>query len=261
MTRRLRLPLVLAAVLLAVEVPGAAGRPPPASTWRVSLGAPAQFDLALAAVRFPGRAGLPTRARLRQAPGLLYVAAAVVRRPRAGGPRLLVLSVNERPRGSLAADPAAVGLRISAPRRLGAPAVSQVVDALGRPSGPAAAVCGLGARHAAGDLRALLGAGRPLPGFGAAAAVAQAYDLVCGLPSDPAFAREVRGCAAGLLAGCCPPNALCVAPPSPPPPAPVAPPPPMPPCPPCPRPPCGPQVACPLGTLRVLVCPPPALAC
>ena len=243
---------LLLAVGLTVGAPGAAGRTQPTRTWRLSLVAPVQLDFALAELSFPGRPGLPTRVRLAQPPGLLYVAAAAVRHPPRGGVRLLVLSVNERPRGSLAPDPASVDLRVTGPRRLGPPSIGQFVNAFyTRPAPPS--LCGLGAHHGAGDLRVLLGAGRPLAGFGAAAAVAQAYDVTCRLPSDPAFARAVQGCANTLAAGCCPPNAMCAVP------APA----PAPACPPCPRPPCGGAVLCPLGgprSERVLVCPLPAAA-
>lgn len=257
--RRLSVALLLA-VGLAVAVPGAAGRAQPTRTWRLSFVAPAQFDVTLAALRFPGRGAGPARVGLLpRAAGLYYVAAAVVRRPRHGGVRLLVLSVNRRPRGSLAPDATSIGVRVTAARSLGSPGLRELVDAFAHPAGAAAGVCGLGARHGAGDLRGVLGAGLPLAGFTAAAAVAAAYAVACGLPVDPAFARAVRGCANTLVAGCCPPNALCAVPA--PTPTPVPSPPPA--CPPCPRPPCAGAVLCPLGPLpaqRVLVCPPPAAA-
>jgi hypothetical protein len=261
-----------ALVLAVLAVPGAAA-PAATRTSSVALTAPAQFNLTLAAVGFDTGAGRPLRLRLRQGPGLYFVAAALVRRPVAGGPRALVLAINRRPRGSLAPDRRSIGLRVTAARALGAAVLRQAANPLPRPvggGGAPPAICGpAGPRRAlaAGDLRALLGAGLPLPGFGAAASVAQAFDLVCGLPSDPAFARAVSGCGSSLVAGCCPPNALCAVPVTPPP-APSPTPAPMPPpvCPPpCPRPPpCGPLVACPLGAARALAaiaCPLPALAC
>ncbi len=266
--RRLSVPLIVA-VALTLAIPGAAARTsgPVTRAWPVSVAAPAQFDFALAELSFRGAAG---RVTLSGAPGLYYVAAAVVRRPRSGGARALVLVVNERPRGSLAPDRSSIALRVSTALRFGAPRVHQRNNIFTTPVGAGARpLCGLGSRHGAGDLRGAVGAGRRLAGLTAAAAIAQAYAVACGLPANPAFAAAVRGpCAAGLVAGCCPPNALCATP------TPVAPPPaptptPMPPAcpPPCPPPCVVGYVRCPLGAVRAqraLGCPPPvkiALAC
>ncbi len=170
----LRLPVSVAAaaavVLAVLAVPGAAA-PAPTRTSAVVVRAPAQFNLTLAAVGFRAGAGRPLRLRLRAAPGLYFVAAALVRRPGAGGPRALVLAVNRRPRGSLAADRLSIGLAVTAARRLGAAVVRQVADPLRRPvggGGASAAVCGpAGQRRtlAAGDLRALLGDRPGAPGL------------------------------------------------------------------------------------------------
>jgi hypothetical protein len=252
---------VLVILAAALAIPAAAESSGPSRTTSVSLTAPAQFDLTLAEVRFPaGRAGRPSRLSLSDAPGLYYVAGALVRRPPTGGPRALVLVVNERPRGSLAPDRLRIGLRVRAAQNLGRPSLRRLVNPLTRPAGAAGAVfCGLTAHRralATDALQGVLAAGRALPGFGAAAAVAEAYDLACGLPSDPAFARAVSGgCGGSLVAGCCPPNALCAVPPAPAPPTPPTPPPPPPACPPCPRPPCQAGTACPLSPPARLVCP------
>lgn len=236
---------------------------------RVNVTAPAQFDLTLAELRFPGRPGPPGHLALGQAPGLYYVAGALVRRPSRSGPRALVLVVNERPRGSLAPDLLRLGLRVTADRALGSPSLRQRVNPFPRPAGSGLdpRLCGLGARHGAADLRAVLSGGRPLPGYGVAAAVAQAYDVACGLPYDSAFARAVTGCGTSLVAGCCPPNAVCALPAPTPTPTPTPTPVPVPVCPPCPRPPCPTPAACPLlgvGAVTPRVCPlagAPALAC
>jgi hypothetical protein len=268
--------LSAAIVALALAIPAAAASSPTSRTTSLSLTAPAQFDLTLAEVRFPtALTGRPSRLSVNGSPGLYYVAGALVRRPPTGGPRALVLVVNERPRGSLAPDRLRIGLRVGAAQRLGRPSLRQVVNPLTRPGAVAgAAFCGLtahGQALTAGTLQGVLAAGRSLPGLGAAAAAAQAYDVACGLPSDPAFARAVSGaCGVSLVAGCCPPNALCAVP-TPPAPPPTPAPPPMPPpvCPPCPRPPCRVGTTCPLSAssglvvLRI-VCPlaaGPALAC
>ena len=126
----------------------------------------------------------------------------------------------------------------------------------------------------ASDLRAVLSAGRTLAGFSTAAALAEAYDVACGLPFDPAFGRAVSGCStASFAAGCCPPNAMCAVPAPGPAPTPTPTPPPAPiPVPPgcgCPSPPpCAAGYACPLaatrGFNRVIACPlvaSPGIAC
>jgi hypothetical protein len=272
--RPVRLPLcVVVAVALALAVPAAA-RSVATRTSTVNLTAPAQFNITVAAVAFHAGVGRPLGLALGQAPGLYYVAGAIVRRPVAGGPRALVLAVNERPRGSLAPDRVRLGLRVRAARSLGAPSLHQAVNPFPRAVGATAppALCGRASGRrtlAAGDLRLVLAAGRPLAGFGGAAAVAEAFDAVCARAYDAAFAQAVTGCTS-LVAGCCPPNAMCAVPvtPSPPTACPptgqcpnttTPPPTPAPPvCPPCPRPPCGAPIACrltPAQSLRALACP------
>jgi hypothetical protein len=236
--------------------------------WKESVIAPAQFDFSLAEVRF-GRPARVAGARvsrgagsiriaLRGATGLDYVAAAVTRSSISGGPRALVLVVNRRPRGSLAPDLARIGLTVTAFRRLGPAAVSQSSDPFTRVRvGPTPALCDLpirGASLVAGEIRSVLSRGVALTGFGAEAAIAQAYDVVCRRPYEQAFRAAVgqaspptcEAAQANILS-CCPPNAICAAPP----------------CPPCP---CG-SIPCatPLGTARpaVIACPlqTPPIAC
>jgi hypothetical protein len=209
--------------------------------------APAQFDLALAEISFgpPARvagAGAsrshrtpPIRLALRGPAGLDYVAGATTRFAVRGRSRLLVLVVNRRPRGSLAPDLAQIGLTLTAARRLGAPAMLQTRNPF---TGPASrltpALCDLpirGVSLKASDLRSVLSTGLPLTGapgdgvarFGAEAAVAQAYDVVCGRPYDPAFRQAVTqgsgtSCEAARasVVQCCPPNAICAPPQCPP---------------------------------------------
>jgi hypothetical protein len=230
-------------------------------TWHERVSSPAQFDLSLAEIEFGARAHLATpgagasrrgssiRIALHGTAGLDYVASALTRFSVVGRPRALVLVVNRRPRGSLAPDIASVGLDVTAPRRFGAPVLRTFSDPFTRAaSGLTPALCDLpirGPALAASDLRAVLGNGLALSGFGAAAAIAQAYDAVCGRPYDPAFRRAVTqgtspGCQGGQsIVGCCPPNAMCLPPP----------------CPPCP---CGPS-PCPVPVAgarrRAIACP------
>jgi hypothetical protein len=217
---------------------GAAAAPGPgvARTTRVfkqRITAPAQFDLALAEISF-GRSAHAASSRpsslalgLQGPTGLDYVAGAVTRFSVRGRPRALVLVVNKRPRGSLAADLAWIGLTVTAARRLGAPVLLQIANPFTRPSrGLTPALCDLpirGAALTAGDLRAVLSRGSAPSGFGAAAAIAQAYDAVCGRPYAQAFRQAVTQgslptCETGRANAvpCCPPNAMCVPPPCPP---------------------------------------------
>jgi hypothetical protein len=241
---------------------GAAG----ARVFTEYVAAPAQFDLSLAEISFGApahiaNAGGPRRYRsalriaLRGTAGLNYLVGTVTRFNVRRRPRVLVLLVNRRPRGSLAPDLARVGLRITAARRLGAPLLWQLANPFTRPTGLTPALCDLpirGPSLTAADLRVVLSRGPGLGGFGAAAAVAQAYDAVCGRPYSPAFRQAVTlgagsSCEAGqIVAGCCPPNAICASPLPPP-----TPPPPCPPCP-CPRVPC--PLAIPPGGQTAIAC-------
>jgi hypothetical protein len=199
--------------------------------WKEHLTAPSQFDLTLAEISFgaPARvAGRATRSSrhessiaidLRASTGLDYVAGAVTRFSVLGRPRALVLAVNRRPRGSLAPDLAQIGFTVRAVARLGDPLLTTTSNPLTRPSRLVPALCDLPTRSAAlqpGELRSALSRGPALRGFSAAAALAQAYDLVCHRPYEQAFRLAVTqgpplACEPGrpgLL--CCPPNAMCV---------------------------------------------------
>jgi hypothetical protein len=262
----LRLPL-LACVVAVGACAWAAGAPAPAGAQgaRVSreyVAAPGQFDLSLAEISFGAPAHVarqgasgsrresPIRLALRGTAGLNYVAGAVTRFSVRGRQRVLVLVVNRRPRGSLAPDLARIGLTVTAPRRLGLPVLVQISNAFKRGgTGLKPALCDLpirGASLRASDLRSALNGGLQVGGFGAAAAVAQAYDAVCGRPYDAAFRAAVTQGSSprceppqASIVACCPPNAMCAPPP----------------CPPCP---CGPG-PCPMAVGRsgqaALACP------
>jgi hypothetical protein len=142
-----------------------------------------------------------------------------------GRPRALVLVVNRRPRGSLAPDLVRIGITVRAATRLGRPLLLQISDPLTRPSALTPSLCdlrALGGSLAASDLRSVLSSGPPLSGFSAAAALAQAYDLVCHRSYQQAFKLVVTqgsnlSCEAGRPGVlCCPPNAICVPPACPP---------------------------------------------
>src|SRR5438270_759347 len=270
MRSRLRLPLLVAMVTIgACAAAAAAPRTSATRAWHEQVLAPAQFDLSLAQVSFGARARLarmtkprqagPIGVKLRGAAGLEYLAAAVTRFSVLGRPRALVLVVNTRPRGSLAPDLARVGFTVSAPARLGRPRVSQVSNPFTHPTGLTPALCDLpirGAALTAADLRVVLSRAPAPGGFGAAAAIAQAYDAVCGRPSSQSFRQAVtQGSAPPCETGqanavpCWPPNAMCL-------------PPPCPPCPcgagPCPAPVAAAvkaAIACPLESPPPIACP------
>jgi hypothetical protein len=241
MNSRLQLPLLVALMTIVGCSAAAAARTSGARAvraWPEHAAAPAQFDLSLAEISFgaPARLAHPSsgspgqwssiRLQLRGPTGLDYVAGAVTRFSVLGRPRVLLLVVNRRPRGSLAPDLARIDFTVSAAARLGHPLVMQISDPFTRPSGLTPALCDLpirGAALAAADLRAVLSRGPALGGFSAGAAIAQAYDAVCRRPFSPSFSQAVTQgsvptCATGQANAvlCCPPNAMCLPPPCPP---------------------------------------------
>jgi hypothetical protein len=164
-----------------------------ARTWSLRL-APAPDDLALAQIRFP-HAGRRAVARdllhlaMRAPFGADYLAAATPSvNLSTGGAQVLVLLVN---RPTALEDPVSVELRLSTQGRLAEHRVRGVENPFVETSAPAARdLCDLSTRGRtlrASDLAPLRSVGAALDGFSVAAAVAQAYDAVCGLPYEPAF--------------------------------------------------------------------------
>ncbi len=177
---------------------GRAAVQPGSRTWPLTL-SPAPDDLALAQVSFPARGrGRPPKGSLRLAVsgpfGADYLAAATPRLATPGAARALVLLVN---RPSALEDPASVHLRFAAWRSLGAPAMHTFEDPFARAGSVATpALCDLpvhGSPLAGSELRVLSSRGTALAGFGAVGAIAQAYDLACGLPYAGAFKQAVEG--------------------------------------------------------------------
>lgn len=203
------LTVVSACALLALAAVAALG----ASLMRSSAAAtrtfpltlsPAPDDLALAQVSFhPARRERLSPATLRvlvSGPfGEDYMAAAALRSSTSGVVRALVLLVN-RPSSLL--EPTAVRLKLMARRSLGAASIRTLENPLASGSTAAeraraaakAALCDLplhGAALTARELSALSSHGSPLAAFTAAEAVAQAYDLACGLPVAPGFEHDI----------------------------------------------------------------------
>jgi hypothetical protein len=123
---------------------------------------------------------------------------------------------------------------LRAQRALGMPIVRRLADPFTHPHPQSTpALCDLSLHGLAtlrgSDLRALHSKGAPLSGFAPAAAVAQAYDVVCGLAHASSFESAVRqGSCRQLGTLCCPPTAICATPPAAPAPTPPAPAPPEP---------------------------------
>jgi hypothetical protein len=168
-------------------------------SWPVGMSA-APDDLTLAEANFhePTRGQRITGSSLQvsvRAPfGDDYLAAAAPRLPTSGALRVFILLIN---RPSPLEDPASVSMRLTAPRALGAPLVLRSVDPLSRPAGARKPVlCDLsphGSALSAPELLTLRSRGQALAGFSGASAVAQAYDLACGLPHSSSFAQAVEG--------------------------------------------------------------------
>jgi hypothetical protein len=214
--------------------------PAAAQAHQVRVTAPAQFDVALAQVRYavPHGPRPALHVALAGSAGLDYVAVALPRHQPRHALIALVAVVNRRPTGSQAPDLARILLGTRLSRAMRAPAVTDSVNVLkAGPPAKMAPACALGALGV-GDLRFAMRAGAPPPGFGARATIAQALAAACGRPVDPAFRSAVS-----------PPVTL---PPQPVPPRP---------CPPCPPPPryprSPPQIICPDVTPQI-VCPQPA---
>ena len=167
-------------------------------TWSVSM-SPRAGDLALAEIGFngAGRRRLSPRSLRVAVSGPFgddYLASATPRALTSKGPTAFVLLVN---RPSPLLDPVTVRLRITAPRALGAPVVRQLADPFTRSAGePRPALCDLrghGQALTGSQFNALGSRGTPLVGFAATSAVAQAYDVACGLPYASAFKQAVEG--------------------------------------------------------------------
>jgi hypothetical protein len=166
-------------------------------TWPLSMSA-APEDLALALLSFqhPAHGERISDSSLQvavKAPfGDDYLAAAALQRSTPGAPRMLVLLVN---RPSPLLDPVSVHVQLIARRALGAPSVRILANPLSRAAGSSTpALCRLGLHGSAlsaSELRPLHSRGQALTGFDAGAAVAQAYDVICGLPYTTSFVRAI----------------------------------------------------------------------
>jgi hypothetical protein len=192
--------VLLAALVVSLATPAAA------EAHRVSLSGPAQFDVAVAQVRYAVPRGPRPALKLALAgpTGLDYVAVALPRHQPRRALVALVAVVNRRPRGSQAPDIARILLGIEPSRAMRAPVVSEAANVLGAPPIAAPPACALGAL-AVGDLRFAMRAGAPPSGFAARSTIAQALAAACGRPVDPAFRTAVAPPAPAPLPKPCPP--------------------------------------------------------
>jgi hypothetical protein len=242
------------------DTAGAAQTRPLERNRQLSL-SPAPDDLALAEVGFsgPGHERITAGALQVAVNGPFgddYLGVSTTRFRTPAGPRALVLIVN---RPSALLDPVNVRLRLTSPRALGTLRIWRLTDPFTRPQErPQPALCDLplhGSPLRGSDLAGLQSSGTPLAGFAVTDAVAEAYDVACGLPYASSFKRAVtRSSGAG-----CPLNEICLPAPTTPP-SPTAPPPPAaPPAPVPPEPAPGPPVPPPPGCTPCD--PPPGYAC
>jgi hypothetical protein len=189
------------AIALKARAPAAASRDAAASgtrSWPVAMSA-APDDFALAELSFDrsARAQQLTSGSLRMAVdgpfGDDYLLAAALRLAKAGVPRALVLLVN---RPSPLLDPVSVRVRLTASGPVGQPAVRMFANPLARGTGVRApSLCNLALHGSALDASEVLplhALGQRLSGFDAAEALAQAYDVVCGLPHASSFEHAVE---------------------------------------------------------------------
>jgi len=154
--------------------------------WRVSL-SPAPGEVSLVQLAFPrARPAAVSAATLEvlapPAFGSDYLASAALR-PGLGTPGALILVAN---RPSALLDPARVELAVRARSGLGGATVLGAEDLLARTASPRPRLCDLalhGTALNASELSVLDGAGRGLAGIGGAEAIAEAYDIACGLPN------------------------------------------------------------------------------
>ena len=166
-------------------------------TWPLSMSA-APEDLALALLSFQRAAhgqrisDSSLQVAVKAPFGDDYLAAAALQLSTPGVPRMLVLLVN---RPSPLLDPVSVHVQLIARRALGAPRVRILANPLSRLAGSSTpALCSLGLHGSAlsaSELRPLHSRGQVLTGFDAAGAVAQAYDMICGLPHTTSFVRTI----------------------------------------------------------------------
>jgi len=172
-------------------------RLPALRSWQLTM-SPAPGELSLAEIEFnrAGRRRISPRSlqvAVRGPFGDDYLAAGATQLGGAAAPRALVLLVN---RPSPLEDPVSVHLRVTALGSLGAPVVRTLADPFSRAAGARTpALCDLpehGSALSASELLPLHTRGQPLAGFDAASALAQAYDVVCGLPSLSSFAQAVE---------------------------------------------------------------------
>jgi len=195
--------LVLGAGLaVAIEAGGGARAKPsaaasPVRNWPVRMSAaPNDLTLTEASFREPKRGQRISGSSLRVSVGSPfgddYLVAGTPQPSPKGVLRVLLVLVN---RPSPLLDPVSVSVRLTAPRVLGAPLVLKSIDPLTRASGARTPVlCDLAAHESAlsaSQLRTIRTRGQALVGFSAAGALAQAYDLVCGLPYSSSFAQAV----------------------------------------------------------------------
>jgi hypothetical protein len=176
--------VVLVAFVVAIVAPTAA-----AQAHRVRVRAPAQYEVAVAQIRYAVPHGTRPAMRLKLAgpAGTDYVAAALPRKQPRHALLALVAIVTRTPS---ATDPSQILLSTNPSHPLSTPRMSEALNVLAAKPATAPSACALGPL-AVGDLRLALRAGTAPQGFGARSTIAQALNAACGRAVDPAFRQAV----------------------------------------------------------------------
>ena len=184
--------LALTAGALVSTVPPAPAAPLP-HRFPVVL-APHVGDLALAELSFPRAhgtvlSGRSLRIAVPRARGDDYTAATTPVGAR-GGSRLALVLVASR--ATKIMIPSSLRLTVAASKALGPVRIRRFTDPLSdRRAGPGW-LCGMARAGAAPTTRSLMSSGAPIAGYDPAGAVAQAFDVSCGLASSPSFVAALR---------------------------------------------------------------------
>jgi hypothetical protein len=115
--------------------------------------------------------------------------------------------VVDRPSALL--DPARLALHLRIARSLGPATLLRAPNVIARGSSPRPRLCRLGLAGRAlsgGELAPLATRGAPLDGFSSAEALAQGYDLACGLAHSSAFVADISGTSSCTAPSACTPT-------------------------------------------------------
>lgn len=159
--------------------------------WRVQVKAPGPSDYALARISVKAPVGTHLRIGSVGPHGADYLAAGRMRHGHAAELQITILLLD---RATDLMDPVDIELTLHMGRAVGRPYLEQVTDGLAARQSSPSALCHphSGQVPLTGSaFEGLYSFGQPLPGFSAEEALAQGYDLSCGLPFQESFKRSV----------------------------------------------------------------------